>query len=311
MWYLKLWAVFCTLLFLSLISGIARAGAAGAPPLPVRYVLLQDSSFHATWVQTERRVRGAHQALDIVNILVPEFRIRYLTQHDRGDLRVRLAREDELLITMAVLPELQSGRVQWVRIRLDTLDPTCKLSMRALVAEGYEKLIAYRRAGNPYMNYETRRDDVKPVVYRDGQYWTTPDDVLTEVYVVHSRRTWYPTEADNVTLNPQARVFTRADIQRDMQAAQTAGGEEAPELGLVLSSKLLLGKRTAARYEFWSFAPPIVDASLTYYGATEVAYEPGTGIVSAKYNEYFHLSAISPDNVFFTVKQRIKLPSVP
>lgn len=253
------------------------------------------------WVQTQRVSKGQPQQLELLNLLVPRQVVEAQPPQERSSEALL---EDELLIAMAILPDKETGRVTWEPVRPDTLAAVRRLSVARLLDDCYARVYAYEIQRTHLYNQLTRRTDVKPLVERDGQVWTTPNVVLTEYFLLRNRPTYWPTAGNNITINVQARPFTRADFR---QAGQVSAKDSFPSVEAELGTSLLLEEVRNGIYTFWSLEPLIADGPLRDYGSVDIQFKPGVGLVSGKYNHYFGIPQNSAANTFFKVTRITKL----
>jgi hypothetical protein len=265
-----------------------------------QYVEITNFGISATHVQTKRLRQNKTEFVDIINLLADNSLIPYQTQ---GSLSTPLDgphNTDQLLVTMAVLPDRATGLVTWEPLAPDSLRTKPSASVEAVFQDCYARIFAYK-AGQPYPNYLTRRLDLRPIVRRAGRYWTTRNTVLTEYFLVRNQPRWFADATDNVTLNYKARVFSRADFAALTRQLALAFPKEAerPILAGELQTRLLLEKKAGTTYTFWSIPPHVTDAGLTFFGAGEVQFRPDVGVVSGKYATYFDLNRGCPNKYFF------------
>lgn len=258
------------------------------------------------WVQTQRVSKGQSQQMELLNLLIPN---KVVKAHPPQGRSSQALLRDELLIAIAILPDRETGRITWKPIRPDTLAAARRVSIARLLDDCYARVYAYEIQRTHLYNQLTRRTDVKPLIERDGQVWTTPNVVLTEYFLLRNRSTYWPTAGDNITINVQARPFTRADFRQAEQiSTKGATGEGAfPAVEAELGTILLLEEQRNGIYTFWSQAPLIADGPLRDYGSVDIQFKPGVGLVSGKYNQYFSIPQISEANTFFTVTRITKL----
>lgn len=283
-------------------QNIAKSSTEPLGYLPsTAYVLLPTNGPIVTQVTTRRAGAKGMEYLDLINVILPEsFVLQQLTQsHDIGFTGLFI--HDELLVTMAVLPEQNSGRVRWIPVKPDTLATSRKVAWDVLAADCYTRLFNYKAIGGPEVDWSRRRMDLHPVIQRGTRYFTTQQPVLTEYYVLRNHPTWYPTIGDNATINCQARPFTKSDYAKQLESikASVPPGQPAPRLRGELGTKLLLQNKEKDIYTLWSLAPSIMDGGIIEFGAGELRFKPAVGIISGKYTSYFNLSEANPLNRFF------------
>ena len=293
---------------LAVWSGIA-GGVAGAVGQPLggrmpqlaseAYVLIPEKGFTATQVHTRRLRPGTTEFIDLVNVFADS---SFWLHQPNAALGNRFAFSDQLLMTMAVLPDAATGRVTWEPLATGALAAAQQVPIGAVLQDGYARLSAYRPGIIDFAN-ATRRFDLRPVVRRDGQYWTTRNPVLTEYFVVSAQPRWFPTSTDAVTINYRARPFSPADLAALEQRLRAALPTEAarPNAAGEVAERLLLEKQEGATYTFWSLPPQVSDADLTATGVVALQFRPGIGVVSGKYPGYFGLGMDNGFNTFFDV----------
>jgi len=206
---------------------------------------------------------------------------------------------DQLLVTMAVLPDLKSGQVTWVPIQLDTVAPVKRVAWEVVADDCYTRLFNYEALGGPEIDWSRRRLDFHPVIKQGTQYVTTNQSVLTEYFVIRDRPTWYPTTSDNATINCLARLFTPLDYAKEYALATAASSGITPRLEGELGTKLMLQKSEGTTFTFWSLKPLIADGGVAQFGVGDLRYRTGVGLISGKYASYFGLADESKYNTFF------------
>lgn len=307
--YSALMVVVC---FLTLpLRGLAQQPTDQLHAAFYRYVEITNVDISATHVQTQRVRQGRREFVDIINVLVSN---KFFSNQHLGFAGSSLNgpySSDQLLVTMAVLPDLATGKVTWVPIPADSITTRAQTSLPTVLQDCFTKLFAYK-AALPYANGLTRRLDLRPVIWREGQRWTTHNVVLTEYFLVRRLPQWFMEGSDNATLNYNARVFSRADLaalQRRLAAAFPKE-EERPLADGELQTKLLLEKQDGLTYTFWSTQPQVFDLEpeLAYLGVVELQFRPGIGMVSGKFPTYFQLPDASAANTFFEVTGLTPLP---
>jgi hypothetical protein len=304
----RLLALILTICLLSSWEGYAQSRTKSSTvPLShfskIAYVVILTKEVKATHVKTKRMGRKGDEFLDLVNIILPESYTlqKLLESKDAGF--TGLFNRDKLLITMAVLPDLASGKVQWVPIKLDSIPSTQQVEWKALAADCYTRLFNYKAVGSPENDWSRRRLDLRPVIKEGSQYFTTRQTVLTEYFLLRDYPTWYPTSGDNATINRLARPFTPADYLKELElvTASTPSDERPPLLRAELGSKLLLQEIESGVYSFWSLRPNISHGGLTEFGVGSLRFKPDVGLVGGKYASFFLLPEESELNRFFDI----------
>lgn len=276
-------------------------------PLALRagfaYVVLPTSEFNVSHVKTKRAIAQGEEFLDFINVILPESFVLQKLTASRDIGATGLFVHDELLVTMAVLPDRNTHKVEWVEMKSDTLSSNRQVSWPEVANDCYSRLFNYKAVGGPEVDFSRRRTDLRPVIKRGTHYFTTKQSVLTEYYVLRNYPTWYPTAGDNATINCLARVFTRSDYAKELEVslASAPPGQPAPRLRAELGTKLLLQKIDKGIYTFWSLLPTIADAGVAGFGAGDLRFKPGIGLISGKYAAYFDPPQGSKTDDFFDV----------
>jgi len=263
------------------------------------YVLFPTAELTATHIKAQRIRNKKVEQLDILNVLLPSSFVtqKLIDSKDIGDTGLRI--HDELLITMSILPAITSGRVDWVPISLDSLTGR-QVAWPAVANDAYTRLFNYEALGGPAIDWSRRRVDLRPIIKRGSQYFTTKQTVLTEYFVLRNKLTWYPTSGDNATINCLARPFTPVDYAGEAERIRTTMGTRSePNLRGELSTKLLLRKVENGTYTFWSLPPTIMDGGIAEFGIGELRFKPQVGIISGTYAQYFNLDVNDPSNTLF------------
>jgi hypothetical protein len=253
---------------------------------PPRYVLLPDSSALVHHVVARRSGEGyigiTPATVEIFNILLPLRQVPL----PLGTVEVKAAPTDTLLISLSVLP-YANGTIVWEPVRLDTIPPAQVLSVEALAQEARRQLEAFyrdQRAGKPEKRSLLTYDDLLPVVHRQGRYWVPRPYVLTEYFLVRPGTVHTRKQADMATIDVQSPVF---DTEAILSAARRTDNPHAQLYAVMEAGNFLLDKGRN-RYEFWS-NPGYYEshASSLLYGIGRFLYQPGVGLVSSNYKEYF------------------------
>ncbi|GGF14978.1 hypothetical protein GCM10011383_27710 [Hymenobacter cavernae] len=255
-------------------------------------------------VVTERTTNGKHYRLELLNVLLPTSQIQQLQGERFG---ATYQPKDQILITLGVLPDLQTGEIAWVPINPDTLGKQRKLAPTALFQNACDRIAAYKKRPGFYP-CKLRRDDVVPIVFRNGRYWTCRNTVLTEYFLVHNQPLAKPYQNDGLMINIAAPLFTEAEFMKFVQVNRPTTGSAQVKLTFWETyggHKLFLGKHVGQTYEFWEPSYMISDAGITCTGAEEFRYQPGIGILSGKYSFYFDLWPVAGQSKtpFFTVTE--------
>ena len=272
------------------------------------YVIVPSTGFTTTLVRAKRTGRKGSESLDLINVIIPEsFVLRKLLDNkDMGNLGLFV--HDELLVTMAVLPDLATGQVQWVPIQLDSVASGRKVTWETVANDCYTRLFNYKAVGGPEIDWSRRRMDLRPVIKRGQQYFTPRQQVLTEYYVLRNHPTWYPTVGDNATINCLAKPFAPVDYEQALESATLVSpNKQVPRIRGELGTKLLLQKIDGDVYTFWSLTPTIAHGSVAEFGVGDLRFKPKVGLVSGRYAAYFGLSASDVHNIFFDVVSVEKL----
>ena len=272
-------------------------------PLPTSaqhlYVVIPTGGVIATHVKTQRQRLKGTEYLELLNVILPASFVQQLIAS--GDIGLAgLLPHDELLVTLAVLPDLSSGRVEWTPIQLDTVASTRRLAWSTVAGDCYTRLFNYKAAREAEVDWSRRRLDLRPVLKQGKQYITPKQVVLTEYFVLRNHPTWYPTTSDNATINCLARPYPPLAYLKDQEAA-TAEGPPDLLLRKELGTKLLLQQVANGIYTFWSFPPSSetgVASVLTACGIGDLRFQPGIGIISGRYSSYFG-PITQQENTFF------------
>ncbi|WP_151087320.1 hypothetical protein [Hymenobacter baengnokdamensis] len=265
------------------------------------YVTIPAQELKATLVKTKRNALNTTQYVDLINIILPNdfVRNKLVDTKDIGD--TGLFTHDQLLICFAVLPDLRTGNVTWVPFSPDSVPASRQVAWRDIADDCYTRLFNYEALGGPAIDWSRRRLDLRPVIKKGNQYFTTNQTVLTEYFLLRNMPTWYPTSGDNATINCLAHPFTPADYAAESMRITDSilKGQEVPRLRGELTTKLLLQKVENNIYTFWSLPPKIFDANIASFGAGELKFQPEIGLISGKYSQYFGLDSNDMHNIFF------------
>lgn len=269
------------------------------------YVLIPTADSASTHVKTKRIRKDRTEYLDIINIFLPTpFVSQKLIQTHDIILANGLLRKDKFLITMTVLPHWQTGQVNWIPIRLDTI-ATRQIPWQTVTDDCYTRLFNYEAAYSGGVSQESkhRRMNFYPIIKYGNNYFTTAQQVLTEYFIVRNNPTWYPTSSDNATINCLSKPFTPVDYSELLEAVNEANlpTYSKPSIKDELLDKLLLRQVEGQIYTFWSLPHSVSHRSIYEFGAVEFKFNPKIGLVSGKYPDYFELSNNSSDNTFFNV----------
>jgi hypothetical protein len=251
------------------------------------YVLLQDSIFPIHHIQAktapDNRSEERSITLEIYNLLLPATTVnRLVTSSD-----IFLQKSDSLLITLSILPDSQ-GNINWRLINLDTISSKYHTSLRKVIQDGAKRLAVYTRMGRPQDHLIVSRTNLRPIVKRQGQYWTPIDDVFTEYFLIRSRKISDLSQADYMTINIKGPMVAYDAPYRTLRSLLPLGISytytHTLPMGIVLSSK------HNGIYQFWSRAQatPLHVPGLHYYGNEIFEYKPGIGIISGSYHSYYY-----------------------
>lgn len=208
------------LVALGLVGSSSQGLAQGQPlsstqPLPIaaaRHYVVISAAEAATHVKTQRPRAGKTEHLELLNVRLPSTFVRQqLLATQDITLLIGLFPADELLVTLAVLPDPRTGQVTWVPIDLDSV-ATRQVPWARVAADCYTRLFNFEAARNPRELYTHRRMDLQPVVRRGQRYFTPDHQVLTEYFVLRNYPAWYPTSGDNALINCLAHPFTPLDM---------------------------------------------------------------------------------------------------
>jgi hypothetical protein len=307
--------LFWFLVLQSQISYAQYSAKSSTQPLPfstaTTYVVIPTSGFKATHVKTTRSRTGGKERLDLINIIIPEALVlqNLVASHDIGTTGLFV--HDELLVTMAVLPDHTTHQVAWIKVQVDTIPDKQRIDWYLIAKDCYTRLFNYKAVGGPAIDNSRRRLDLRPVIKQDGQYYTTRQTVLTEYYVLRNYPTWFPTTGDNATINCLAKPFSPTDYAKAVteDAGQANQTPQAYRLSSELGTNLLLQKVEKDIYTFWSLTPTIADAGIAEFGAGDLQFKPGVGLICGKYAAYFESSGSSAINNFFEVITILSLNS--
>lgn len=257
-----------------------------------------------------KRLRGGKtEYLELINVILPStFVQQKLLDTQDITLLTGLYTHDELLVTLAILPDPRAGQVTWVPIDLDSV-ATRQVAWSRIADDCYTRLFNFEAARNETDTHAHRRMDLQPVIKRGKQYFTPRYQVLTEYFVLRNYPAWYPTSGDDARINCLAHPFTPLNYseQQTAVAASELKTQPFPFLRGELTGKLLLWKITSEEYTFWSMPPVITHGGVAEFGVEEFRFKPKTGLVSGKYPSYFGLESMSTDNTFFEVTSISKL----
>ncbi|QKG51357.1 hypothetical protein [Hymenobacter sp. BRD67] len=292
------------LLWFCFISLAGPAKEAIGQQLIIRksYILLESAKNRITYVRTQRTRLGKPEQVDIVNILADSTYFLHSSGEDADSRLNGFYPTDKLLVTLAVLPDEQTGQVTWNLVNIDTLSSRARVPLEAVLRNGVEQLVAYKRQ-LPVLNMLTRRLDWQPIIKRQGRYYTTPNQVLTEYFLVRRRPVWFPGTADNVTLNCGAQPFAPADfaaLQKRLILTFPKLADRPFVAGEIIV-RLHLASKAPALYTFWSIPLKVFDGppAILYFGAVDLKFKPGIGVISGKYPDHFHMSYDNGYNTFF------------
>lgn len=301
--------LFLGLLLCSCSRGFAQSyhSQSSIKPMPysiaeVNYVIIPSSGFEATHVKGKRSVSKGDESLELINVFLSDSFVKQKLVESNDVGIVGLFMQDELLVTMAVLPDPTLGQVQWVEIRLDTVSSVRQIPWEKVADDCYARLFNYKAVGGPEIDWSCRRTDLRPIIKKADRYFTTKQMVLTEYFVLRNYPSWYPTNADKATINCLSKPFTPQDYEKALAEVASFAGKPTPRIRGELSGKLMLQKKENEVYTFWSLHPSIAHGSVAEFGPGELRFRSGVGVVSGKYASYFGLEGLnSTDDKFFEV----------
>lgn len=276
--------------------GQTRSGRQVYKPISVsyRYVQMPAMGFIVSQVSTKRLRENKTEFVEIINIIINQDSVRKYVIDAAQQQALPIAwqgpqPQDELLVTVVILPDKATGRVKWEPVSLDSLQSQSLEPFATIAQDCFARI--YTAKANPYaINLQTRYLDVKPIINRDGRLWTTRNVVLTEYFLLRNRATWFPDQGDGVTINCWAKPITRTEVaQLQRSIANTAiPATRKPSIQGELAQKYLLHGESKQLYYFWSIPPRILHGSIASYGAGDFQFKPGVGLVSGQYAAYFY-----------------------
>ncbi|WP_400193882.1 hypothetical protein [Hymenobacter sp. B81] len=263
------------------------------------YVLLTGAGAdRINLVTTRRETTAGLQRVDIINIHPDSQQLRPLTAPLRRHVNRQLPPGNRCLITLALLPLRPDAPAGWVPVSLDTIKARL-LPLEQVKLDCYARLLKYRLEGSPTVNDLTRRNDLRPLLLRDGRYYTTKAVVLTEYFIWLDVPGLLPNQADNVTINLGAPLVTPADFESAYAGARAAFGGYRNFID-AWYSRLLLRARRGPDCSFWTFPSAISDAPAGFYGADSFVFRRKVGLVSGQYPDAFSYLA-DKDTAFETL----------
>ncbi|KUG08676.1 hypothetical protein ASU33_11065 [Solirubrum puertoriconensis] len=193
--------------------------------------------------------------------------------------------DDRVLIALAVLPNKESGTLEWSKVDRQSLPAEAILGLPDLRQQTEHRIVAYKRSSDLNNNI-TRRFDLQPVLFDGTHYYTTPNLTVTECFVVTQFATRLPFDSDNVTLNLGATPFPQRQLWTHESKMSDYFGSKPRDLAYLMRSCIVLERQSAADYHFSTVPTGYSHPPLGFSGAEDFIYRPGTGLVAAKYGEY-------------------------
>jgi hypothetical protein len=110
------------------------------------YVVIPTTGFVATHVKTKRVRQARTEFLEFINVQLPNSFTRQQLLNTQDITRAGgLFLQDELLVTLTVLPTLGTGQVNWVPITLDSV-VTRQIAWQRVAADCFTHLFNYETA---------------------------------------------------------------------------------------------------------------------------------------------------------------------
>jgi len=281
------------------VSAQSLAAIDSASVLPSHvYVLLQDTAFPIHHIQAKNTANNINEgrsiSLEIYNLLLSTTTINQLAASSTPFLQ----KNDSLLITLSILPDSQ-GKVNWQTIDLDTIHPKHYTSLQKVIEDGVKRLAAYVGAGRPQDHRIISRINLRPIVKRQGQYWTPVNEVFTEYFLIRTRKTSDLSRADYMTINIKSPVVAYNAPYRALRSLLPSSIPYAYTKSLPMG--IALSDKYKGIYRFWSRTPatPLHVPGLRYYGNELFEYKPGIGIISGNYHSYYYPASNIELSAFF------------
>jgi len=251
-----------------------------------KYLLITSKDFAgSTLVDAERILPAGKEQLSIINIDVPLAKIA----KGRFSMSTKLVSISSMLITFAIIPDKVDKQVHWQPIQLDTLPTSQRVVTETFIDTCFQRLARYHRMSGRIMqdNFITRSASIKPIIYRDGSYWTTSNYTLTEVFLVCPISFVFPFQGDNVTINTLSQPYPSFLLEEEWNLENNFHLERSINTAELLASKVILEKKIDENtYDFHTFGTNTVDASDFYTGAGDFRYQKGIGLISGSYSLY-------------------------
>lgn len=223
-------------------------------------------------------------------IFTPKVLVNYISRADRIDFD-----KDPVLIVLSVLSD-SKGMIEWITVNPDTI-LTEKITSYELLHNigGIKNVLCMEgsRLSAAQNTNMVRRNDIRPVIIKNGKYMTVKNYVLTECFIIKSSLGNYNRMN---SINIKGTVYSKRETIEKMYYKQNT-----LELKDKLLCKYILQGKIGDDYEFWSIPPMVIHGDFLYYGIGEFLYRPGIGIISGKNSNYYEISSSDPRDSFFEV----------
>lgn len=135
--------------------------------------------------------------------------------------------------------------------------------------------------------------NVKPVVKKNGKYYTTKNAIIGQCWEIINKETETPIQASSSTINTAANEFTESDIEQyrrselEKMKVQTnsqypIGGENIFANFVFLKERRILDET----YLFWYKPTESFDGSSLEDGIVDFLYSPCIGIIGGSFKSY-------------------------
>lgn len=282
-------------LFICICFATATRGQTNTTAPLMRYVIIDSQEYNTHHIITRRSgdnyIGIKSTAVEIFNILSPHSFIRPIRiPHKVSNER----KADTTLVSISLLPHADK-EINWIPIQLDSIAEGRLLPVSDLVNIAEKQLIAFQKNRNPLAKSTLCRDDIVPVVKRNGLYYRPIAYALTEFFLISPNTIHTYKQADMATIDIKSPVFPISTL---LENASRASYNPHAQAWAAIRSGNLLQSKANGRYEFWSNPAPLSHATHLHYGTGNFLYQPGVGLVAGKYESYFSESGQFIDDFF-------------
>lgn len=212
------------------------------------------------------------------------------------DTAIKTTVTKKYLITLFILPSKQFPTSTW---KVDTSSYTLeniinKSGLEILVRESIDEAKQYpARTAIVY--------NIKPILKVNGKYFITKNFTLAQCWEVIEKQMTNPDEATASTINTEAKVFSKKEIeerkQQELNKLKIESNSPRPLGGQnIFANNVYLNEKDSINniYRFSYNPAEVFDGSYLDNGIEDFMYCPCIGIIGGNFRSYFRSHQIDP-----------------